>query len=203
MGSSIAGFAILQGHLGGADYLATFYTHRSDVSLAVAFHLINDISVAGIGIFMFVLLKQYNEKVATIVLATRMLETTLLVVGKISIMLLLTISKDYINSEMEDNFYPALGTLARKWNAWSFEMAMLGLGIGGFSLNYLFYSRKLVPIYISLLGLLGYTLLFVKSAVTIGGYPAPFYLFMPVAIFEIGFPFWLIIKGLKPSASEN
>lgn len=197
MASSIVGFSLLETQFSNPDYLSTFYANRSSVSGAVVFHLINDISVVGIGILMFSLIRKYHESVATTVLATRLLEGVILVIGKLSIMLLLTISKQYVDAGMEGEHLVSLGTLARKWNAWSFEMAMLALGIGGFTLNYLLFNRRLVPVIFSLLGMVGYILLFTKSVMAIIGTPAPFYLFMPVFLFEVTFPFWLIIKGLK------
>lgn len=203
MGTSIVGFSMLETQMGSPDYLSTFYTNRNSVSIAVLFHLVNDVSVVGIGILMFSLLRKYNEPIATTVFATRLLEGVILVVGKIGLMLVLTISKQYVDDGMTGEHYLTMATLARKWNAWSFEMAMLALGIGGFSLNYLMFSRRLVPVIFPVLGMVGYVLLFAKSVMAIVGYPAPFYMFMPVAIFEVTFPFWMIFKGLKPPAENG
>jgi hypothetical protein len=197
MASSIVGFSMLETQFSNPDYLSTFFANRNSVSAAVLFHLINDISVVGIGILMFSLIRKYQEAVATTLLTTRVMEGVILVIGKLSIMLLLTISKQNVDAGMAGEYLVSLGTLARKWNAWSFEMAMLALGIGGFSLNYLLFNRRLVPIIFSLLGMVSYVLLFTKSVMAIIGTPTPFYMFMPVFLFEVTFPFWLIIKGLK------
>ncbi len=197
MASSIAGFIILGDQLGQPDYLITLYENRKAVSLGVLLHLINDVSVVAIGILMFGLFRNANALVATTVMATRVMEATILMIGKVGVMLLLTISKEYVNAGGNETYLVTLGTMFKKWNAWSFEMAMLTLGIGGFVLTYFLWSRKLVPAVLALLGMVGYVILFSKSVLALAGYPPPFYLFFPVALFEVTFPFWLIFKGFK------
>jgi len=197
MASSIAGFTILQNHLGRTDYLLTLYENRASVHLAIVLHLINDVAVVAIGILMFTLFHKANAAVASTILTTRIIEGTILMMGKVGIMLLLTISKEYVNAGGSEAYYITMGTLFKKWNAWSFEMAMLALGIGGSVLTYFLWRRKLIPVALAMLGVAGYVLLFSKSVITLAGYPTPFYLFMPVAIFEVTFPFWLLLKGFS------
>lgn len=197
MSSSIAGFTMLEAQLGPGDYLLTLYENRSQVSLAVLLHLVNDAAVVAIGILMFNLFRKASGLVATTVLVTRIMESTILMLGKVGVMLLLTVSKEYIQSGGSAAYFVTLGTLFKQWNGWSFEMAMLTLGVGGFVLCYFLLTRKLVPVALASLGMVGYVLLFAKSVMALAGYPAPFYLFVPVAIFEITFPFWLIFKGFR------
>ncbi|MGE0588703.1 MAG: DUF4386 domain-containing protein [Cyclobacteriaceae bacterium] len=197
MASSIVGFSMLETQLGSPDYLSVINGDNGSFTTAILFHLVNDISVVAMGILMFSLIKKYHETVATTILTTRLMEGAILVAGKMGLLLLLTISKQYAEPGSAAEYYTTLGTLAKKWNAWSFEMAMLALGIGGFTLNYLLFTRRLVPVIFSLLGMVGYVLLFTKSVMAIIGTPAPFYMFMPVFFFEVTFPFWLIVKGLE------
>lgn len=197
MASSIAGFAVSQVYLGRPDYLLSLYESRQVVSLGVLLHLVNDASVVAIGILMFGLFRKANTSVATTILTTRIMEATLLMVGKVGLLLLLTVSKEYVAAGGTETYYLTLGTLLKKWNNWSFEMAMLALGIGGFVLNYFLWSRKLIPSLLAILGMVGYVLLFSKSVLAISGYTLPFYFFLPVALFEVTFPFWLLIKGFR------
>jgi hypothetical protein len=196
--SSIAGFSIVESFTGAPDYLSLVYPDRRELSWGLIFHLVNDASVVGIGILMFGLFKKLNPNIATTILSTRLLEGGLLCIGKIGLLLLMTISKQYIAAGMpEASHFQTLGTLAIKWHAWSFEMAMIALGLGGVTLGWLLYSARLVPRWIAVLGVIGYVCLFTRSALSILGYPQGFALFAPVALFEFVIPVWLIFKGVN------
>ncbi len=134
--SSIVGFSLVGSMTGDPAYLGNIYPDRQKLSMDILFHLINDASVVGIGILMFGLFKKLNHNIATTILGTRLLEGGIHIIGKIGLLLLMTISKEFMAAGMpEASHFQMLGTLALKWHGWSFEMAMIVLGIGGLLLS--------------------------------------------------------------------
>jgi hypothetical protein len=209
--SFLIGAILLEPAINNSDYLVNLYpTNKIRLSAGVLLQLVNDAAIVGIGVLLFGVLKRHNENIALWVLSTRIIESVILVVGGMSLLLLLTISQEYIKAGSADASYPALGALAKKWNYWSFEIAMLALGLGGFFLCYLLYTSKLVPRLISLLGFIGYPILFAKMSLDVLGYTTGMNLFLAsgilVGLFELIFPIWLLAKGFntnaKPADSE-
>lgn len=201
--TSVAGFSLIQSVTDSADRLSIAYPQKGKLALGVLFQLINDGAVVAIGILLHGILRRYSENIATGVLSTRILEGGILAIGKLSLFLLMTISLEYINPDTTTTAHLAtLGTLAIKWNAWSFEFAMIALGIGGMALCYLLFKTRLVPIPISILGIAGYMLLFTRSILSILGYPQGFTLFFPVALFELVFPIWIITRGFDSAGAS-
>ena len=203
--SFLIGAVLLRSVINGPDYLGSLYTtNKFQVSAGVFLQLINDIAVAGIGVLMFRILKKYNENIAVGYLSSRLLEAVILIVGGMSLLVLITISEEYIKGGTTNAlYYQTLGTLAKKWHYWSFEIAMITLGLGGFFLCYLLYTSKLVPQLIAVLGIIGYPILFAKMLLDVLGYSTGMILFVPagifVGLFELIFPIWLLAKGFNTS----
>jgi Domain of unknown function (DUF4386) len=200
--SSVFGFYLIDSMTGTEEFLMTLYPERRTFSLGILLHLVNDVSVVGAGIVFFVLLQQSSLLTGTIVLGTRLLEGVILVTGKIGMLLLITLSKRYINAGTGDvrEYFTELSTLVIRWNAWAFELAMIALGIGGIFLAWFLFTRKVVPRLISLIGLVGYVMLLTRSVLSIMGYGQDFTLFYGAALFELVFPVWIIVKGWRETS---
>jgi hypothetical protein len=80
-------------------------------------------------------------------------------------------------------------------------------GIGGLILNYLFYTSRMVPRSISVLGLVGYSLLLLAVPLDLLGTinvvsGAGIVLVAPGGLYEfLVLPIWLIAKGFRPPAA--
>jgi hypothetical protein len=96
----------------------------------------------------------------------------------------------------------------------SFLMIYIFTATGGLMVSYLLYQSKLVPRFISILGLIGYGLFLIATLLELLGYSSfnalnfPRMIFyIPGGIFEVILPVWLIIKGFNNetliSASEK
>jgi hypothetical protein len=82
---------------------------------------------------------------------------------------------------------------------------MIFTGIGGLALAFALYRSKLIPRFISIVGIFGYgmllgiTPLLLLGVLSLDGVVT--IILMPCALFEIVlFPLWLIIKGFNTSA---
>jgi hypothetical protein len=102
--------------------------------------------------------------------------------------------------------YHTVGALLLSVYKWT---SMLGplmmLGINTLMYTSLLFKSRLVPRPLAVLGLTGATLVFVASLVVLSGLATQLstpvlLMVMPVAIFEMIFAGWLIVKGFNPSA---
>jgi len=63
------------------------------VIIGVLFELINDAAVVGIAVMLFPILKKYSESIALWYVGFRVIEAAMFIVGKISLLSLITLSK--------------------------------------------------------------------------------------------------------------
>lgn len=138
--------------------------------------LINIIAVVCIGYLLFSVLKRHSPTISLIYLGTRILEATFLLLSILSIFLFSTF-----------------------WYHSTFQIAMIFLGLGSLPFCYLLYTKKLIPQWLSIIGIAGYIMLFLWGSLELFGYTTSTLLFTPGALFEILFPIWLIIKGFNSS----
>ena len=177
------------------NYLKHIYPNKIQLIFAFFLEFINNMAVLGMGVLLFKILKTHNENSALWYLITRAIECIILIISGLSILMLLPISQEFMKTENSN--VQILGKIAREWHFVTFEVALFFTGISGLILSFLLYAKKLVPTIISIVGIIGYTLIFSKSVADIFGYETGTILYMPGAIFELVFPIYLIIKGLK------
>ena len=77
--------------------------------------------------------------------------------------------------------------------------------LGGLIFSYLLYLSKLVPRYLSGLGIIGYLMLFLGVVLDMFSFfnindGAGMLLYLPGGLFELFLPIWLFIKGFNSSA---
>jgi hypothetical protein len=130
---------------------------------------------------MFPILKNFNKNLALGYVIFRIIECLMIIIGGIYLLSLLKLS-------------------------WNYEMiTFIFTGLGGLIFYYLLYQSKLIPRYLSVLGIIGYAMLLVGVLLDILGYVdistgAGMLLYLPGGLFELFLPIWLVIKGFNKSA---
>ena len=182
-------------------YLTDASANENQVIMAVIFWLILAISVMGIGVMMFPILKKKdNEGLALGYVGFRLIEAVLIIVASLSLLSLLTLSQEYVAGALDASYYQPSGTLLLALFDWSLVIGtMIFLGLGGLPLNYLLYQLKLVPRWLSVWGLIGATLILLYGLLALFDLD-PNFLAAPIAVQEMVFAVWLIVKGFDPSA---
>lgn len=128
--------------------------------------------------------------------SSRIVEALILIVGFLSLLSLLTIGEEYVQLESPQTLYlETLAAIAKKVNFWTYQIAMLILGLGSTLLCYALYKQRLIPILLSVVGLVGYALLSIGAVLEFFGYNVGILLSLPGDLFEVLFGFWLIVKG--------
>lgn len=183
-----------------ADPLAAIAANPTQLTVGALIMAINSAAVIGISLFIYPIVRQYNETVAVGYVATRVFESIVMVGGIISLLLLVPLSQAYVQaSGVAASSLQAVGLLAVQGDFFAYHIAMIGLSIGSLPLCYLLYQTQLVPRVIPIFGLIGYpALLMLMTVEILGAGSGPIYLlYIPGAVFEIGLALWLIARGFN------
>jgi Domain of unknown function (DUF4386) len=214
--TSILGeFFVLNPILNASDYLARVFPNKGAVELGSLLWSINNIGIVFIAVFALRLLRKRNEALAVGYLASRIIEGTIMMVGIAATLLLIPLSQEFLKAGApQGSWFLSLGDVLKHARFLGLSQLSLPLlGLGGSLFTWMLFRYRLVPRFISVVGLIGYALVFLGSIagwfdlidVSPGGSGAGAVLALPVAVFEIILlPFWLLFKGFKtPEAPEH
>jgi hypothetical protein len=202
----IAAFILYAPVLNDPDYVVGAGADKS-VLLGAFFEVIIAIAIIGTAVTLFPILKRQNEGFALGYVAARVLESTVIVVGIISLLSVVTLRQDLAGTAGPDA--ASLVTVGKSLIAvhdWTFLLGPgLVPGVNGVLVGYLMYTSRLVPRPLALLGLVGGPLLFASGIAVLFGVIEAGSVWqgiasIPVAAFEVLLGIWLIVKGFDPSA---
>ena len=190
------------------DYLVNVSANGDQVITGALLVLIMGVAIAPIPVMLFPILKKYNESLALGYVVFRVLEVVTYIGVVISWLLLLTLSQEYVQAGAPDaSYFQTLGTLIQAVGAWIDPILVIVFSISALILNYVFYQSKLVPRWLSGLGLFGATLHLAEGVLAMFGFPdisvLGIPLFLPIALQEMVYAVWLIVKGFNPSAIDS
>jgi hypothetical protein len=206
---AIAGAALINPIINAPDYLTMVFPKSATVTGGMLLWLINDIGIVFIGLLMFPLLKKQSESMALAYVSMRMFESILMIVGVFFALLLIPLSQEFIKAGATDaNSFQAIGSVLIQAENWFLNtLQLIFLGLGGIILTSMMYQSKLVPRFISVVGLIGYSLLLPSAILALFGVldPTPggsgMIMAIPVIVFEIILmPVWLYAKGFNTAA---
>lgn len=208
--SAVIGLNLYDPILNGPDYLIKGSKHANQVILGAVMELILVVSAIGTATTMFPLLRKYNETIALWHVCFRFLEAIIITVGIISVLSLLTLSQEFVAAGAPDpaSFHSS-GIILKAIHDWTFMLGPLFmLGINTVMYSYIFYKTKLVPRFISILGMTGATFVFVCALfVMFGVFPQISFwgaiLAVPVAANEMILAVWLLIKGFNETVIDS
>lgn len=192
------GFGLIETLLATERYFEVIATNQATFISGAILMLLNSATVVGIGVMMFPILKRHNIEIAIGYFSTRVIEATLLIVGIVFLLSLLTISQESAGAgAQEAELSSALGALAIRGNYFAFQIAMMVLGTGSLAFCYLLYITRLVPRLLAVLGLIGYLGLLVGAVMEVYGFNVGGISYIPGGLFEVLLPLWLIVKGFN------
>jgi hypothetical protein len=164
--------------------------------------LIWALAVVGIIVTLFPTLRKHGEALALGFSSLRFIEAMSTIFHSIILLPLLILSREYVAAGApEAPYYQMAGTLLLAVRDQAF---LIGSGfiwsLSAIVLNYLLYQRKLIPRWLSVWGLVGAVLSFANYAPEFFGVDSVEILFYPIAVQEMVFAVWLIVKGLNAPA---
>ncbi|UCC39993.1 MAG: DUF4386 domain-containing protein [Candidatus Aminicenantes bacterium] len=202
--ASMLGQGILGSVLDDPDYLINISENKTRVIIGVLISFIDGIAIAGIAVLMFPILKKYNEGIALGYVGARIAELPIIVAYLIIPLLLTDLSQEYVKAGAPAaSYFQTSGTLFFAVRHWTIQMVYIFNFIAGLMFCYLLYKSKLVPRFISILGLVGYSVMLPGTLLHIFGQIGTNQIFIIFALgilFEILLPIWLFIKGFSSSA---
>jgi hypothetical protein len=158
-------------------------------------------------VVFFPVLKRQSERFALGYLASRIVESVIIVVGLLSLMAVVTLRQDLHTSVGNTDSLVIAGRSLLAVHNWTFLVGpSFCAGVGnGILLGYLMYRSGLVPRRMAMIGLVGGPLAFLASALAIlgayhlGSTPQAL-LTVPEIIWEASLAIYLIVKGYRPSS---
>ena len=145
-------------HIDAPDYLINVSANATQVIIGALFELIMAVAVAGIAITIYPVLKKHNAALALGYVGTRILEGVLFIVSVISLLLLVTLSQEFVKAGNPDaSYFQTLGTLLLAARDWAGHVIndTIAFGLSTLIFYYLLYKSKLIPRWLSVLGLIG------------------------------------------------
>ncbi|MGP8077088.1 MAG: DUF4386 domain-containing protein [Thermoplasmata archaeon] len=182
-----------------SDYLTGVAGHANQVKVGALFQLLAAIAVVLIPAFLFPILRRHDEGIAIGYLGIRIVEAVVMVVGAVGTLLLVTLSQKYVNAGAPpDPSYQTAGAVLQGVSTWTFVLDPLVFGVGAALVYYLLARTRLVPLWLSLWGLVGAAL--VVGAAFSGLFGTfQFDLAVPIAVQEMALAGWLIFRGFNSS----
>lgn len=205
---AIAGAALINPVINAPDYLTTVFPKSTTVTTGMLLWMVNNIGIVFIGLLMFPILRKQSESMALGYVSMRMFESLLMTVGVVCALLLIPLSQAFITAGAADaSSYQAIGSMLRQAESLFLNlMQLIFLGLGGLILTVMLYRSRLVPRWISVVGIVGYALLLPAFALALFGVVDPTpgagglgsLLAVPVAVWEIIImPIRLYAKGFN------
>jgi len=187
--------------------LARLAANDNRVLLTALIEFVWAASAAGIAIGLYPVLRRYNRALALGSVAARIVEGVFVLVGTLSLLVLLTLSQDYVAAGSPDSSsWLASGDMLLAVREWVHGFLMsLSFGLGALMYYYVLYRSRLVPRWLSGWGLVGAGLCLV--ATVYAGFTQEFgfstvnsVLNIPIGVQEMVLAVWLIVKGFNRSA---
>lgn len=177
------------------------------VPLGALFEILTALGGIVTAVALYSIARRYSERNALGFVTTRVMEAAIIFVGVLAIMANYTLRNDVTGTAGADP--TALKTTGQALVAihdWTF---LLGPGLmpalNALLIGSIMYRTRMLPRWIPTLGLIGAPLLIISSTATLFGAwdqvsgPASI-LVLPIAIWELSFGVYMIIKGLEPAA---
>jgi len=102
------------------------------------------------------------------------------------------------------SYFQTSGTLLLAVHNWTSVLENFPYGLGALMFNYMLYQSKLISRWLSVWGLIGATLHLAEGVLAMFGFPDISVLgvpvFLPIALQEMVYAVWLIVKGFNSSA---
>lgn len=191
------------------EYIIKGTAQEAQVLWGAFFEILTAFAVIGTPIALFPVLRKYNQGMAIATVSFRLLEATMIIVGILSLLTIVTLSHQFTNEINPDNTsYLMAGKTLLALQIWTFAFGPnIALGPSTFLTGYLLYRSKLVPRFISILGMIGGLLitscgvmimfgLFTQTSLW-GGLLA-----IPVFLYEMSLAIRLLSKGFNKTEIE-
>jgi hypothetical protein len=155
----------------------------------------------GTAVMLFPILKRENEPAALGYVASRVVESAMILVGAIALLSAVTLRIQLAGTIGSSESAIVVGRSLVAIHDWTFLMGPgFAVGVNDLLLGYLLYRTGLVPRWLALLGIIGGPIHFLSDAAQLFAIVEPFstpraITTIPVFFFEAILGIWLIVRG--------
>lgn len=199
------GYWLIGDILNSPDYLDNVYASQIKIFFGILFELIEIAAIAGIVIMMFPMIRKYDERMAMGYVFLRILECVMLTIAIICSLSLITLSHEFINAGTHDtSYFQSLGTIFKSIREnWVHLILPFFYSLAGMIFFYFLYKSKLVPRFISIIGIIAATLVLIGIPFDFIEYKPGAFVGLLMGLTEIFLGLWLIIKGFNSSSIRS
>lgn len=184
------GNALIETSVNNFEDLSTVNQHKNQIIIGTLlitfFHTLANISLV---VILFSVFKEVFRIQAYVYLITTLTSTILLAIGGVFLLLILPLS-EWANGGNE----LVLGKLLQKGQFYSYQFGMMLWCVGGFILCTMLLKTKVVPKWLSVWGLIGYTLFLIGCVSEIFGVAIGTYASIVGGLFEITLALRVILR---------
>ena len=200
--SSSLGFAILEPILDDPDVLLSVAANEGQVLAGGFLLLIDTVAVVIIPVLLYPILRRHHEALVRLYPLARAIEAIVLVIGVVGLLSLVSLSRDYEETAVNAaSMRSAADALVAIYDWGALLGVLLFFALAALILNYMLYRSRLIPRWLSGWGFVGGVLLLVEGLLEANGADNMTELLsIPIAVQEMVFAGWLIVKGFNPTA---
>lgn len=206
----IAGVLSIVPSVESGNILKEVYPNRNQVLTGAVFQFLLVPIYIGFALLLYQVLSKYNKTLSLGFVGFRIMAGVFQLLGIILLPIFILLSQNYLTQTTADIiFYDTIGEilmLAR--DLINHLGVMLATGLGNLLLFYILYKGKFIPVWLSLWGMVGNTLIILASFLLL------FELIevvsieygiitIPLVLQEVVFAIWLIVKGLNLENKTN
>jgi hypothetical protein len=202
---AFAGFPFLA-PMNATNYLVSVSTNGGLLATGALLVFMGGAAAIGIAISLYPVLKKYSASQALGAVGFRTVEGVFYFVGAACLLLLITLSQQFVNAGAPDSsYFQTLGVLLVSGYRLAINIvALLAFSIGCLLYYIIFYRTKLIPRWLSGWGVVASILTMLSALLAMFGLIGRFsteqvVLNLPILPQEIVLGVWLIVKGFNPS----
>jgi hypothetical protein len=197
---------VLEPVLEAHDYLASVSSSGLRVGAGTLLELINHVAVVGIAVVVFPILRRFSTRLAVGYVAARSIESVLFAVGTMHLVALAKVSHAFVHAGAPPaSHFHTIGDMLLAGHDWdNAALLFTAFSLGALVLNYVLFSKRLVPRWLCGWGLFAAALILAARIMVMSGLQISsstvVMMDAPIMVQEIVFAVWLIAKGFNTAA---
>jgi len=194
---------------GGAEStaakLSSIAQHATTVRLTIVLTLLMFVYAVVLAVTLYALTRDQDRDLAMMALCCRLSEGVIGAVSAVRTLQLPSLAAESTSAGPDAAAALALGALLLKQGGLSALIAATCFAVGSTLFCYLFLRARSIPVWLAWLGVLASLLLVVLLPAQLAGAvksPVTYFMWIPMAVFEVVLAFWLLIKGVAAPATR-
>jgi len=180
-----------------SDFITKISENTNQVLISILLIIIIKTIGVGVAIMLFSVFKKLHKGFALWYLCLSVILFVIGILDNTIILSLVSFSEEYFKQGVNNtNNLEAIGSILKGTRGWVHMMDLLVSSISLSIFYYLMYMSKFVPRILSILCFFAAILIFINVLLAFFG-TGSMYLYMPMAISQLMFLVWLIIKGFN------